>query len=184
MIKAFFMKKVNDIIGGIIIGLSVPIIIGGYKKIFQKGKKEKELKMNKARSAMNELIPLIQNAEDNLDNLENELISKNYEEFNKYVFKMEETLNTLNKFLDKIEKPKNIKKRLKKKNKGKLKDLTFFEEVYEIYSMLEAIVFLGYGLLTLKEENENSDDAEQNFEEEVNKTYLLIKNIKCKYKVY
>lgn len=176
MIKNFLSQKMNDIL----VGLLVAIII----ELVKKKKEKKTLEINKNKAAMKELLPMIQSVEDKLDSLESQLISKNYDEFNQYIFKIKEILDSFSNFLDKVEKPKKIRKRLEKKNEGKLKNLTFFEEAYAIYSMLDTIVFLGYGILELKEESKDSSSAEENFEKELNKTYLIIKKLKNKYKVY
>lgn len=171
----FLNEKMKDILVGLIVAIILGFCGGIRYVLIKRPKEQKTLRLNKIKSPMNELLPLIQGAEVKLDCLENQLIFKNYDEFNQCIFEIEKVSGVLSKFLDKVEKPKKLRKRLEKRSCGKLNSLTFFEEVYEIYSMLDTIIFLGYDVLTLKEEGENLSAAEKNLEEELNKTYLLIK---------
>ncbi|KEH91610.1 hypothetical protein [Clostridium novyi] len=166
-IESIIIAIITSIISSLIAGIIIHLI---------QSKKEKKIRNNdKIINGMRELFPLLEVCEETLDNLENYLQYEEFDKFHKCVENAEETKDKLHDFSKKITKPKNIKSRLKKPHKN----ITFYEEVLNISSMLEVIIFLGYGLLEYIDK-----DKLDNFKDEVNKTYELISKLKRKYKIY
>ena len=177
-----------------IIGMILERLLGITKipmAIYKHRSKVKEKESKMMQQAIDEIHPMLQKAEEALEEIENQIIQEDIMKsffYSKAKIKGLEELQrarmSINEHIGRVNKPRNIRKRLKRMASGKMKRIKYFEEVYFINSMFEAIEMLLYGLLANCEEEIDIKDEIENLEIEISKSFNRIREFERKYSRY